>query len=163
MSSDLRYLLLIVVVFGIGAIVFQSVLVPFIEIDVWKPDMVLVVVLLIGKRFGSMSGSSAGFVLGLLQDALSAQALGITALPKALAGYGAGKINPLRLEGTAHYLWFLLFVFLHELIFYFILQFKLELTFTYLIYSRVFPNTVYTFIMLFVTQLFTQKIFSEQP
>ena len=37
---------------------------------------------------------------------------------------------------------FLHIIFLHEFVFYFILQFKTDIAFTYLIYSRIFPNTI---------------------
>jgi len=162
MNQEIKYYLFIVATFGIISIILQSIFVPFIEIyDVWKPDVVLIVVLLIGKRFGSVYGSTTGFILGIIQDSLTTMPIGITALPKALAGYASGKMNTLKMEGTVTYLWFILFIFLHEFVYFFIMQFKLDISFTYLIYSRIFPNTIYTTVMLWITFSSTQKYFDN--
>lgn len=162
MNQETKYYLFILATFGTSSIILQSIFVPYIEIyDVWKPDVVLIVVLLIGKRFGSVHGSTTGFLLGIIQDSLTSMPIGITALPKALAGYASGKMNTLKMEGTVTFLWFILFTFLHEFLYYFILQFKMEISFTYLIYSRIFPNTIYTTIMLWITYSSTQKYFDN--
>lgn len=161
MNQETKYLIFILIVFGISAVIIQSVFVPFIEINVWRPDMVLVVVLLIGKRFGAVSGSTSGFLLGVLQDSLTAMPMGITALPKAIAGYAAGKTKSLHLEGAMYYVWFVVFIFVHEIIFYAFFQYKTDVSYAYLLYSRVFPNTIYTTIMLFIVNLFTNKYFVE--
>jgi rod shape-determining protein MreD len=162
MNQEFKYYLVIFFAFGITAVVLQSLFVPIIEIGVWKPDLVLVIVLLIGKRFGATLGSTTGFILGLVQDSLTSLPVGITALPKVLAGYAAGKIKILKFEGTVLFLWFILISFLHEFIFYFILQFKMDVSFTYLVYSRIFPNTIYTSIMLSIVYWSTQKYLSEE-
>jgi len=162
MNQDLKYLAVIVIAFGLGSVAVQSQLVPIIEIGIWKPDFVLIIVLLIGKRFGSVAGSTSGFILGILQDSLTAMPIGVTALPKAIVGYATGKMTPLKIEGSMNFLWFISSIFLHELIFYFILQFRMDEAFTYLVVSRVFPNTIYSTVMLIVTYLSTQKIFTEE-
>jgi rod shape-determining protein MreD len=163
MNQEVKYFLFIIVTFGIGSVLIQGLVVPYIAITgVWKPDLVLIIVLLIGKRFGSVAGSTSGFILGLLQDSLTPMPIGITALPKIIAGYSSGKMNSLKLEGSVNFLWFIAFIFFHEFIFYFILQFKTDITFTYLIYSRIFPNTIYTTIMMGITYFLTQKYFIEE-
>ncbi|MCB0281970.1 MAG: rod shape-determining protein MreD [Calditrichaeota bacterium] len=161
MNQEIKYTLFIFATFGIGSVLLQGILVPYLEINVWKPDFVLIVVLMMGKRFGAVTGSTAGFLLGILQDSLSPLPIGITALPKALAGYASGKMNNLKLEGAINFLWFIVFIFVHEAIFYFILQFKLDQSYVYLIYSRVFPNTIYSTVMLSITYLSAQKYFTE--
>ncbi len=162
MNQEIKYFLFITITFGIGSVLVQGLIVPYIAIaGIWKPDLVIIIVLLIGKRFGSVAGSTAGFVLGILQDSLTAMPIGITALPKVMAGYASGKMTTLKFEGSVNLLWFILFIFFHELIFYFILQFKTDTSFTYLIYSRIFPNTIYTTIMMGITYFSTQKYFTE--
>ncbi|KAA3611136.1 MAG: rod shape-determining protein MreD [Calditrichaeota bacterium] len=162
MNQELKYFLFIIITFGIGSVLVQGIAVPYIEIaGGWKPDLVLIIVLLIGKRFGSVAGSTSGFILGLIQDSLTAMPIGITALPKVMAGYASGKMTTLKFEGSVNFLWFIAFIFLHEFIFYFILQFKTDLTFTYLIYSRIFPNTIYSTVMMGITYFLTQKYFAE--
>ena len=164
MNQEFKYYLVIAFLFGIGSVLIQSFVVPYISIiGVWRPDIILVVVLLIGKRFGSVAGTTTGFFLGLLQDSLTAMPIGISALPKVVAGYASGKMKKLKFEGSVNFLWFISFIFIHEFIFYLFLQFKTEQTFTYLIYSRIFPNTIYTTVLMGVTYVSTQKYFSETP
>ena len=164
MNQEIKYFLFIFITFGIGSILIQGLVVPYIAIaGIWKPDLVIIIVLLIGKRFGSVAGSTAGFVLGLIQDSLTAMPIGVTALPKVMAGYASGKMTTLKFEGSVNFLWFISLIFLHEFILYFIVQFKTDLTFTYLIYSRVFPNTIYTTVMMGITYMSTQKYFSDTP
>lgn len=163
MNQNIKYLLYVFIIYGFGAVVIQSLLIPFIAINLWEPEMVLVIVLLIGNRFGSMAGSTSGFILGVLIDALTAMPIGISALPKAIAGYGAGKITILKMEGAIRLLWFFILIFLHEFIYYLIIQVKLDFDFVYLLTHRVFPNTIYTMLMLVITNIFTAKIFSKNP
>lgn len=162
MNQEIKYFLFIFITFGIGSVLIQGLVVPYIAIgSVWKPDLVVIIVLLIGKRFGSVAGSTTGFILGLVQDSLTTMPIGITALPKVMAGYSAGKMSVLKFEGSVNFLWFISIIFLHEFVFYFILQFKTDIAFTYLIYSRIFPNTIYTTLMMFITYFSTQKYFTE--
>lgn len=161
MDQEIKYFIFTIFIFGFTSVIVQSLFVPFIEINFWRPDFVLIIVLLMGKRFGSVKGSTAGFILGLLQDSLSSLPVGITALPKVIAGYAGGKVKTLKLEGTSYYLWFMLFIFIHELITFFFFQYKTDLSYTYLIFSRVFPNTIYSTAMLFVINILSGKYFSE--
>ncbi len=161
MNEEIKYFIFVILTFGLASIIFQSIFVPLIEINVWRPDFVLIIVLLMGKRFGSMLGSTAGFVLGIVQDSLSGMPVGITALPKAVAGYASGKLRPLPPEGTAYYLWFVLFILMHELISFLFFHFKSEVAYSLLIYSRVFPNTIYTTIMLVIITVFSKRYFKE--
>jgi rod shape-determining protein MreD len=147
--------------FGISAIILQVILVPLIEISGWRPDFVLIVVLLISKRFGTVPGSTSGFILGILQDSLTTMPVGISAFPKAIVGYALGKAKGTRTEGGMYYFWFVLMIFLHELIFYLFLQFKMEVSYSYLVFSRIFPNTVYSTIMLVLVDVLTHKYFRE--
>ncbi len=161
MNHETRYYVYLLLIFGISSILLQSLLVPFIQINVWRPEFVLIIVLFMGKRFGSIKGSTAGFVLGLIQDSLSSLPVGITALPKSIAGYAAGKLGRFGVEGTLFYLLFVSLILLHELIVYAFYQFITDISFGYLIYSRVFPNTIYTTVIMFILNLFTKPYFSE--
>jgi len=162
MNHEQKYYLTILVIFGIGSVIVQSFFVPYLEITVWRPDFVLVIVLLIGKRFGCIQGSAAGFFLGVLTDSLTSMPVGISALPKALVGYSSGKMKSVGISGTMYIVWFVLMILVHEIIIYLFLQFKTELPFAHLLYSRVFPNTIYTTVMLFVVSFFLKKYFTEE-
>ena len=139
----------------------QTFFVPYLEIYGWHPDLVLIIVLLIGKRFGSLQGSTVGFLLGIIQDSLTSMPIGITALPKSLIGYTSGKMKSVGVSGTMYIVWFVLMIFIHELIIYLFLQFKTELSFAQLLYTNVFPNTIYSTITFFVVSFFLKKYFTE--
>ena len=161
MKHETKYSVYIFFLFGMGAILLQSLVVPLMEIYIWRPDLVLVIVLLFGKRFRSMGGSSTGFILGVIQDSLTGMPVGITALPKAIVGYATGKTKSMHLEGTLFYIWFIFLILLHEIIVFTFFQYKTEVPFSVLLYSRVFPNTIYTTLMLFIINSFTGKYFND--
>lgn len=162
MNSEKKYLIFILLIFGLSSVVIQSIFVPFIEVNVWRPDLVLVIVLLIGKRFGALGGSTSGFILGIIQDSLAGMPVGITAMPKAIVGYASGKMRLLRLEGALMYIMFVGLILIHEMISYAFFRYKSQIPYSALLYSRVFPNTVYTTFILLIVHLFTQKYFSEK-
>ena len=162
MNHEQKYFITILVIFGLGSIVIQTFLVPYLEISGWRPDLVLVIVLLIGKRFGSIQGSTAGFILGVILDSITSMPVGITALPKSLIGYTSGKMKSVGVSGTMYTVWFVLMIFIHELIIYLFLQFKTDLAFSQLLYTRVFPNSIYSIITFFVASFFLKKYFTEE-
>ncbi|MEJ2056051.1 MAG: rod shape-determining protein MreD [Calditrichaceae bacterium] len=161
MNHEQKYFITIFVIFGLGAVILQTLFVPYLEIKLWHPDIVVVIVLLIGRRFGSIQGSSAGFLLGIIQDSLTSMPIGISALPKSIIGYASGKMKSVSIGGTMYIVWFVFMIFLHELIIYLFLQFKTELSFAPLVYTRVFPNTIYTTMMFFIISFFFKKYFTE--
>ena len=64
-----------------------------VEIDVIKPDFILIVVICISFISGAEEGTIFGFAGGLLKDIFSVHFLGINALTKTLIGYVAGTIR----------------------------------------------------------------------
>jgi len=71
MAVDSQTNVIYISLVGLLAILIQAFFVPIIEIGIWRPNIVLIAVLFIGYRFGMIPGALAGFILGLLQDALS--------------------------------------------------------------------------------------------
>jgi rod shape-determining protein MreD len=161
MNSDSKYAILLTAIFGISAVILQTTLTPLIEINGWHPDFVIVIVLFTANRFESISGTLSGFILGIIQDSLSPLPIGISALSKSVVGYAAGKTKRFRLDGVMYYLWILFLIFLNELIFYFFFQFKTTLSFDILLFSRVFPNTLYTILILAFATIFIGKYYNE--
>ncbi len=161
MNQENKYYLVILTFFGLGSLLAQALFAPLISIRLSQPDFVLVIVLLTAKRFGAIKGSTAGFVLGLLQDAVTGLPLGISSLPKAVAGYFAGKFHGHPIKSISLDLWFVVFILIHEIIFYALFQFKSEFSFQYLFLTRALPNTLYSSLVLLVVALFTDKYFSE--
>jgi rod shape-determining protein MreD len=79
----------------VTAIVLQTALFPSLELLGFRPDLVLLVVLAVGLRDGSLSGLRVGFVAGLLTDLLVSQApLGLSILVYTGIGYAVGLARP---------------------------------------------------------------------
>jgi len=161
MNSELKGILFLTLIFGIGAVIAQSMLVPFITLNNWQPELVLVMVILIAGKFGAIAGSSVGFALGLLQDAISPLPLGITALPKSIAGYVAGKTSQVKTDPAITYLLYFGLIFMHEVIYFFLIKFISNTEFIELFYSRIFPNTIYTTFMLVIIQILGKRYFQN--
>ncbi len=161
MKHENRWFLVLLITFGLGSLLLQALVVPLIRINIWQPEIVLCVVLLLSKRFGAMHGSTAGFVLGILQDALTGLPVGMSAFPKAFVGYLAGKFHGQTIKGLFMDLWFVLFILIHEIIFYIFLGIKAEMNITELLITRALPDVIYTMVALLVINLFVKKYLSE--
>lgn len=86
-------------------LIAQVALVPRIAIAGIRPDLTVLLVVLAGLRGGPITGTLAGFLLGLLQDLLVPETLGMNALAKSIIGWQAGKLSgQLALEGPPLYL-----------------------------------------------------------
>ncbi len=92
--------------YGIAAlcgVVIQLVLMPSVAIGGIAPDVLLVIILWIALRHGPVAGALAGFIIGLLVDAVLPGALGINSFAKTVAGFVGGLFaepgldNPLTL------------------------------------------------------------------
>lgn len=55
------------------------------------PDLVLLLVLYVSLKNGSVAGCTAGFISGIIMDFVSAAPLGLNAMTKAITGFVAGK------------------------------------------------------------------------
>lgn len=58
-----------------------------------RPDFILIMVVLIAVKRGSMTGQIFGFIGGLMQDCLSYGVLGVQAMVKAITGFGSGFLQ----------------------------------------------------------------------
>ncbi|MDD5259931.1 MAG: rod shape-determining protein MreD [bacterium] len=58
-----------------------------------KPDFVLILVVLVAVKKGSMTGQLYGFIGGLMQDGLSYGVLGVQAMVKTITGFGSGYLK----------------------------------------------------------------------
>ncbi len=163
MKQETKYYLILFLVLGLLSIFVQALIVPLIRINIWQPDVVLCTVLLLSKRFGGIRGSTSGFVLGILQDTLTGMPVGMSALPKTVAGYLAGKFHGQNIKGLFMDLWFVFFILIHEIIFYALLSIKAELNFWQILVLRALPNVIYTMIALLTLNLFLKKYLSEEP
>lgn len=86
-------------------LIAQVAVIPRIAIAGIRPDLTVMLVVLAGLRGGPITGTLAGFFLGLLQDLLVPETLGMNALAKAIVGWQAGKLaGQLAIDGPPLYL-----------------------------------------------------------
>lgn len=161
MAADSQTNIIYIFFIGLTAVLMQAFFVPLIEIGVWRPDVVLIAVLYIGYRYGMIPGALAGFVLGILQDALSPLPLGISSLAGSIIGFSAGQVRQLKLALNARVFMSVILILIHGCIFYFFYQLRSESTFIYLLLTRVFPNTIYTFVLGLILSFFIRPNFEE--
>ena len=73
-------------------IILQTTLVPAVTIGFARPDLPLILVLLVALHEGAAGGALAGFLAGLFVDTESARTLGTSSLVSSLVGYATGRI-----------------------------------------------------------------------
>jgi rod shape-determining protein MreD len=75
------------------ALLAQITLVPRIAIFGIQPDVTVLLLVLLSMRRGPITGTLVGFGLGLLQDLLVPERLGMNMLAKSLTGYALGRLG----------------------------------------------------------------------
>jgi rod shape-determining protein MreD len=142
--------------------VAHVVFLRFIGVGSVTPDLILILVVWIALVEGQFTGTMAGFVCGLLIDAVSADLIGTNALAKTIAGFVAGYFFKPGFGITAIGSYrFLIIIFLsglvHNLI-YFILYVRpmqvsfLQFVLTYGIATTLYTTVVAVFPMLVVNR-----------
>ena len=147
MRHDSQTSVIYIIGVGLVSILAQAFFVPLIEVGVWRPDIVLLAILYIGYRYGAVPGVLMGFLLGIIQDAMSPLSLGITSFANSIIGFTAGQIRQFKLATNALLLTGVILILLNGCIFYFFYHLRAEVTYIYLLLTRVFPNTVYSFMI----------------
>lgn len=79
--------------FLVLGLILQQTLVQIISIGSIKPDLVMVVLVAVSMRYGSVVGLYSGLTIGLIQDVYAVEALGANALAKCLVGYCTGLLD----------------------------------------------------------------------
>jgi rod shape-determining protein MreD len=158
-QNKLDYIKLLFII--ICAFLLQTYLVPVLEINVWRPDLIIIVVLFIGYKYGALAATLAGFVLGIFQDSLSASPIGISSFANCIVGFLAGSFREYKMKSNTAYLTTIILLLLHGFLFYMIYHVKTEATYTYLIFTRIFPNTIYTFIIWIISSYFFKSMMEE--
>jgi rod shape-determining protein MreD len=85
----------------VSAVVQVSMLAP-VEVLGASPDVLLVVVVVVGLLRGPIVGAAAGFAGGLLVDVATLSTMGVTSLLLSLAGYWAGRYGDTTGRGRAY-------------------------------------------------------------
>jgi rod shape-determining protein MreD len=82
-----------------GCFALQTTLMPVLAVFGVEPDLLMVALLVLSFRYGSMTAIWAGFFIGLCQDIYSPSVLGQNALANAFAGFFMSLFNE-RLMST---------------------------------------------------------------
>ncbi len=85
--------ILIFIFFTILIFTIQTTVLRYISIAGVTPDIILIFTVYAGLRQGKEKGITTGFILGLIQDSLSAGIMGVNALSKGLLGFIVGDIR----------------------------------------------------------------------
>lgn len=75
------------------ALVLQLAVADRLAIFDVRPDLTVLVVVLLGMRRGPMVGTLVGFFVGLIQDLLVPATLGMNSLAKCILGYLSGRLG----------------------------------------------------------------------
>jgi len=75
------------------AVALQVALARYAVADRWVFDFVLVGVVFCALQWGPVAGMMGGTIGGLLQDLLAGTIVGVSALAKTIAGFGAGVVG----------------------------------------------------------------------
>lgn len=98
-------------------LLLQTTFVPFLSIEGFLPDLLMIWVVYIALTRGQLEAIVTGFAVGLLQDAVTIQFFGLSALAKTLAGFVAGYFyNDNLTEQTLGSYRFLLIILLSSLV-----------------------------------------------
>ncbi|MCR4401831.1 MAG: rod shape-determining protein MreD [Firmicutes bacterium] len=84
----MRNLLLLLA--GAVLVLLEMTVVPHIALQGVKPDLVLILVVLVGTYSGWRNAALAGLATGFIEDACSGQFLGLFMLTRTVVGIGAG-------------------------------------------------------------------------
>ncbi len=71
-------------------LLLQTTIVPFLSLDGYQPDLLMIWVVYIAIRRGQVEAAVSGFAVGLLQDLTTTQFFGLAALAKTVGGFAAG-------------------------------------------------------------------------
>ena len=157
MAFEKRYSSLYILIVSSIALLIQAYFVPLIEIKIWRPNLIILVVIYSGYRFGVIYATITGFLLGIIQDASGTNLLGISALSNCIIGFIAGQTKEMKLSINVKTLTTIILILLNSTIFYFFYQINSETTFVYLLFTRAFPNTIYTFLAGIIIYIFMKS------
>lgn len=130
--------------FFIVSLVLQIHIVKYVEIASWKPDLLLIAIVMFAIQYGQTAGSSAGFFLGMASDLISGGLLGLSALAKSITGFTAGGVAKFFQERIQFVLTLLISGLVHDLIYIFINTLGKGILWRVIFFVHIVPNLFYT-------------------
>ena len=119
---------------------------PFISIAGVAPDFTIIALVILSLAAGSLPGTVAGFLLGLVQDLSTPNLLGLQALCKTALGFGLGRLRGRLVHGMplVEATVIAIAVVAHDLV-YLVLQASLSPEGDFLsLFTRTLPSAVYS-------------------
>ncbi|MGH2568118.1 MAG: rod shape-determining protein MreD [Bacteroidota bacterium] len=102
---------------ALALLLLQTTFIPFLSLGEYLPDVLLIWVVFIAVRRGQVEAAISGFAVGLAQDLVTTQFLGLAALAKTVSGFAAGYFfNENKTEITLSSYRFVLIVLLASMI-----------------------------------------------
>ncbi len=129
----------------IAALILQQTVVRIISIGDVRPDILLICLVAISLRYGSVVGLFCGFLIGLVQDVYAVETLGVNALAKCLVGYGVGLLDErvLKIMPATKVFFLAGAFFIHDFIYDFAAGYK-PAYMAYLFLNYSLPSGIYT-------------------
>lgn len=102
------------------AFVLQATWLDFVSVSALKPDLILLIIIVIALREGPILATLLGFSIGLLQDTYAPADFGLNALLKCTAGFAVGHGRSRVVSDNIQVQVALVFftVLLHDLLYY---------------------------------------------
>lgn len=147
----------LIIAFLLLVLVIQGLIAPWMSIGGIRPDFLLILVLFVGRLEGKVSGQLFGFGAGLVADCIGIGSfLGLSALAKTVAGYGAGIMRRKQRRWSPIYLYLMeiLVVMIHFLIIYLINFKDTELSVQYIFLRYVLFSSIYTLVFYYLIKYF---------
>ncbi len=151
-KSHLRYLLVF-----LAALIVQSTVVKYLEIVHWRPDLLLIILVMYAVQYGRKLGSTAGFLVGVSSDLISGGLLGLGALSKTITGFIAGGVSRLFQERSQFIFTLFLGGLIHDLIYFYINTLGKEVAWRVIWFVHIIPNLFYTAIVGMVIYYFAGR------
>lgn len=148
--------------FILGALLLQATVVEYLQIGNWKPDLVLIAIVIFATQGGRRAGSTAGFFIGLLSDLISGGLLGLGALTKSITGYLGGSLSRFWHERSQFVLILLICGLVHDLLFFYIDTLGQPINWWVLLRFHIIPNLLYTAIVGSLLFLFVKQVVHER-
>jgi len=153
---------LLPVVLLIPVLLFQVLIVPYIELNGIVPDLVLMLLVYYTLQHGQLYGTVLGFVFGAVTDLSTGSILGSTMFTKTLAAFIAGYFyNENQIGTLVKSPMFLVIVFLSSLVnsiaFSLIANFDISINLFMLIFEQGILPALYTTVIASLVMVFTPK------
>jgi len=141
-SSLIKFILVFAV-----TLILQITIIPYLQIANWKPDLLLIMVVIFALQTGPSGGSSAGFFTGLAGDLASAHLVGLGALSRTVSGYLAGALKGKLRERSQFIITLFLAGFMNDFIFYSITTLGKDFSWKLIFFIYIIPNLFYTVLL----------------